>query len=65
MAKIGVLVFCLFFATFSVAKPQSEISVSGNEDDETSTEISDLVSEVFGNNDEKCIGDDKEEDNNK
>ena len=64
MAKIGVLVFCLFFATFSVAKPaQSEISVSGAEDDETSTEISDLVSEVFGNNGDKFIGDDNSSDN--
>jgi len=64
MAKIGVLVICLFFATFSVAKPaQSEISVSGAEDDETSTEISDLVSEVFGNNDEEFIGDDNSSDN--
>ena len=63
MAKIGVLVFCLFFATFSVAKPQSEISVSGDEDDETSTEISELVSEVFENNDEKFIGDDNSSDN--
>jgi len=64
MAKIGVLVFCLFFATFSVAKPaQSEISVSGDEDDETSTEILDLVGEVFGNNDEKFVGDDNSSDN--
>ena len=63
MAKIGVLVFCLLFATFSVAKPQSEISVNGDEDNETSTEISDLVSEVFENNDEKFIGDDNSSDN--
>ena len=52
MAKIGVLVFCLFFATFSVAKPQSGSSVSGDEDDETSTEILEIVSEVFENNDD-------------
>ena len=63
MAKIGILVFCLFFATFSVAKPQSGSSVSGDEDNETSTEISDLVSEVFENNDEKFIGDDNSSDN--
>ena len=61
MAKIGVLVFCLFFATFSVAKPQSEISVSGDEDDEIST-VS-ILGEIFEKKDEKFIGDDNSSDN--
>ena len=61
MAKIGVLVFCLLFATFSVAKPQSEISVSGDEDNESSIES--ILGEIYENNDEEFIGDDNSSDN--
>ena len=64
MDKIGILVICLFLASFSDAKPQNGrgFSVRKRGDDETSTEIlsesfenNDYLSEILENDDEKII----------
>ena len=67
MDKIGILVICLFLATFSDAKPQNGRGFSvrkrgGDDDIETSTEILsesfeniDYLSEILENNDEQII----------
>ena len=60
MAKIGVLVICLFFATFCDAKPQ--IGFSSGDEDETTT-VESILGEIFENNDEKIIDDDNSSDN--
>ena len=66
MDKIGILVICLFLASFSDAKPQNgrgfSVRKRGDGDDETSTEIlsesfenNDYLSEILENDDEKII----------